>query len=91
MDGKLQPYLHSLLFRCEQCKEPIPISAMSAERNLEKIDGDSFDVQCKCGRSKQLLGLEAVRHYVIPWEDAQNLVELDTARQQRLTQHHGDQ
>jgi hypothetical protein len=73
MDGNLQPYVHSLLFRCKQCKEPIAISAMSAERNLEKIDGDFFDVQCKCGRLKTLLGLEAVRHYVIPWEDAQNV------------------
>jgi hypothetical protein len=74
MDGKPPIYVHSLLFRCGQCKEPLVILAKSAERNLDGIDGDSFDVECKCGWLKKLLGLEAVNHYVTLWEDTQNVI-----------------
>ena len=67
MDENLPIYIHSLWFRCGQCGEPVVISLASAERNLEGIDGNPFDLKCECGWSKRLLGLEAVRRSVIPW------------------------
>ena len=62
------PYVHSLLFRCEECNGPLAISVSSEEVNLERIDGDIFDVECVCGWWKTLSGVEAVRHWVVPWE-----------------------
>jgi hypothetical protein len=40
---------------------------MSTERNNEKIDGNSFDLLCQCGWSKSVLGMQAIRHWVVPW------------------------
>jgi hypothetical protein len=62
------PYAHILLFLCQGCNKPLPIPVMSGARNLEKIDADTFDVQCECGWTKEILGVEAVRHWVIEWE-----------------------
>jgi hypothetical protein len=73
MDWKPPIYVHSLLFRCGQCKGPLFIAVTSTECNLEGIDADSFDVECKCGWLKTLLGLEAVSHHVTLWEDTQNV------------------
>jgi hypothetical protein len=62
------PYVHSLLFRCEDCMGPLTISVPSEESNLERVDGDIFEVECTCGWWKNLLGVEAVRHWVVTWE-----------------------
>ena len=32
-------YIHLLLYRCKRCQEPLAISVMSEECNLERIDG----------------------------------------------------
>lgn len=72
MDGEHIEYVHSRLFQCIQCKEPLVICVMTAERNLENIDGNPFEVRCKCGWMKRLLGMEAVRHWVTPWEALTN-------------------
>jgi hypothetical protein len=40
---------------------------MSTDRNSEKIDGNPFDLLCECGWSKSLLGMQAIRHWVVPW------------------------
>jgi len=61
-------YVHSLLFRCQECKGPLTISVASEEGNLERIDGDTFDIECTCGWGKNSLGVEAVRHWVVTWE-----------------------
>ncbi len=69
MDTEQMPYVHLLLFRCKQCGEVLAISVASEARNLEKIDGDSHDFRCLCGWTENLLGVEALRHWVTPWEN----------------------
>jgi hypothetical protein len=41
---------------------------LSAERNLEKVDGHPMDCGCKCGWAGPLLGLHARQHWVEPWD-----------------------
>ena len=67
MAGKLPTYVHLLLFKCAVCKDPLVIPVMSDEYNLEGIDGGNYDLSCDCGWVENLVGLEAVRHYVAPW------------------------
>jgi hypothetical protein len=68
MDKENAPYVHLLVFRCDNCRKPILITVMSEERNLEMVDGQAFDVLCRCGCLKRALGMEAVVHKVAPWE-----------------------
>jgi hypothetical protein len=80
MDGKNLAYVHLLLFRCKRCKEPLVISVMSEEGNLERIDGETFDVECNCGWFvNSSLGVEAVRHWVAPCEFAQSVEHSSSA------------
>jgi hypothetical protein len=69
-------YTHLLLFRCKRCTEPLAISVMTEEANLERVDGETFDVECNCGWFGNLLGVEAVRHWVTQWEFAQSVMHL---------------
>ena len=85
MDGKNLAYVHLLLFRCKRCKEPFAIPVTSTASNLEKIDGDTYSVECNCGWLQNLLGVEAVRHWVTPWEFAQSVEHLSAAVTQLLT------
>jgi len=62
-------YVHVLLFRCKRCNAPLAVPVMSEAGNLEKIDGSNHDVKCSCGWSANLLGIEATRHWVSPWEE----------------------
>ncbi len=39
MDAK---YIHLLLFRCKRCTAPPPVTVISPEGNLERIDGHSL-------------------------------------------------
>jgi hypothetical protein len=73
MGEKRLPYVHLLLFRCERCNEPLVIFMRSEAANLEEIDGNSYVVECHCGWSKSMLGVEAIRHWVTPWEDRQSV------------------
>ncbi len=73
MDGRHPPYIHSLLFQCPRCEEPLVVCVLSDERNLESIDGSSVDVQCDCGWLKRLLGLEAMRHFIARLDSVQKL------------------
>ena len=68
MDKENAPFVHSLVFQCDICREPIPITLMSEELTLEKVDGHAFDLLCKCGWLKRALGMEAIVHNVAPWE-----------------------
>ena len=61
-------YVHLLLFRCKQCNKPVSISGISEAGNLEVIDGHTYEVECRCGWLEDLLGVEALRHWVVPWE-----------------------
>ena len=60
-------YVHSLLFQCGQCGEPLAVPVVSFRRTLEEVDATSFDLKCKCGWSKHLMGAEARRHWVDSW------------------------
>jgi len=74
MDGMCKTFVHALLFRCTRCREPLAVFVTMPERNLENIDGSIFDLKCKCGWIKKLRGMQAIRHWVIPWtnpDDAQ--------------------
>ena len=80
------PYAHLLQFRCRRCEQPIVISVRSEAANLEKVDGDSYRLECQCGWSEKLLGVEAARHWVTPWHDEQKLIDhLQGARYERLS------
>ena len=69
MDDKSTTFVHSLLFCCQGCKQPLALCVTNADGNTEKIDGNAFDLLCECGWSKSLLGMQAVRHWVTPWLD----------------------
>ena len=71
-------YAHLLLFRCKQCDEPVAVPVMGQARNLEEIDGDTYDVKCRCGRSESLLGVEALAHWVVSWEGEKAAQHLTT-------------
>jgi hypothetical protein len=68
VDKENGPFVHLLVFQCSSCREPILITLMREEHNLEKVDGQAFDLLCKCGCLKRTLGLEAVGHHIAPWE-----------------------
>jgi hypothetical protein len=71
MNGKPMTFVHSLLFRCQVCQQPLPLCVVTTERNGEKIDGNSFDLSCECGWSKAVLGMQAIRHWVVPWSNGE--------------------
>ena len=66
-------YVHLLLFCCKQCNKPVSISGVSDVGNLEEIDGNTYEVECRCGWLENLLGVEALRHWVVPWEQRDNV------------------
>jgi hypothetical protein len=66
---KTERFVHVLLFECPQCANPSASAMPSAERNLEKVDGASIPIQCFCGGSGDLVGIEARRHWVELWEN----------------------
>ena len=69
------PYAHLLQFRCRRCEQPIVLSVRSEAANLETVDGDSFRLECQCGWSETLLGVEAARHLVTLWHDEQQITD----------------
>jgi hypothetical protein len=71
VNGKPMTFVHSLLFRCRECQEPLPLCVVATERNGEKIDGNSYDLSCNCGWSKGVLGMQAIRHWVVPWSNGE--------------------
>jgi hypothetical protein len=42
MDEKHSADYHLLLFRCKRCVVPLPVTVISLQGNLEKIDGHMF-------------------------------------------------
>jgi hypothetical protein len=60
------PYVHLLQFRCRGCDQPIVIFIGGEAANLEKVDSDPYRLECDCGWSETLIGVEAARHLVIP-------------------------
>jgi RNase P subunit RPR2 len=61
-------FAHSFLFVCPNCKFPIVIGCLSAERNLEGTDAAHFAMTCaSCRHSFNLPALSAKKHYVEEW------------------------
>jgi hypothetical protein len=75
MDEMFRTFVHALLFQCTRCKEFLPIFVAMPERNLENVDGSTFDLKCKCGWIKKLRGMQALRHWVIPWTNPNDTQE----------------
>lgn len=69
-------YAHLLLFRCKRCHEPVAVPITTQARNLEEIDGETYNVKCRCGRLERLLGVEALAHWVVPWEEEKDVQHL---------------
>jgi hypothetical protein len=67
MSSDLEPFVHILLFQCRKCGEPVVATAKSGDRNLEWLDGDSFELRCECGWTDRLLGILALKHWVAAW------------------------
>jgi hypothetical protein len=76
MEQKHLRYVHVLLFRCKQCSEPLTIPVKSTVATLEEIDAENFDLECKCGWSQKLFGLEATRHWSVRWGGPQDTEQL---------------
>jgi hypothetical protein len=64
-----EPFVHVLPFKCPQCAKPSASAMPSAKRSLEEVDGASIAIQCFCGWSGDLVGIEARRHWVELWEN----------------------
>ena len=63
-------FVHLLLFRCAECDEPLLVTATSDSEHPGQAEDAAYDVRCACGWLKRFLGLEAMRHYAVPWTDA---------------------
>lgn len=62
-------YAHTLVFACPDCNQPIAVSHLTEERNLESVDGQMLYILCShCNSSAEVLGATAKRHLVQRWE-----------------------
>jgi hypothetical protein len=59
--------VHVLLFGCEKCNQPLAIPIIHADRNLEAVDANSYDLRCSCGWAGKRLGAEARRRWSVQW------------------------
>ena len=61
-------YAHSLLFVCTNCKSPIVVGCLSAQKTLESVDELNFAATCAyCKYSFNLPAVTAKKHYVEEW------------------------
>ena len=67
VENTAHTYLHLLVFQCPQCGDPISVPMLSEVRSLEQADGTTCKLACSCGYSREVLGIQARRHYVEPW------------------------
>jgi hypothetical protein len=47
-----------------------------ADPNRDSIDSQACDVRCACGWLKRFMGLEALRHFVVSWDDSPDIKHL---------------
>jgi len=69
LQNDAEPFVHVLLFECPHCQKPTASALPRGERSLEKVDGASLPVHCFCGWSGDLVGINARKHWVEPWEN----------------------
>jgi hypothetical protein len=60
-------YAHVLLFACPQCGAPLASACASTEKNLEVADAHRFNPRCHCGWTAEMIGVQAVKHWVETW------------------------
>jgi hypothetical protein len=61
-------FAHLLLFVCPNCRFPIIVGCLSHDRSLENVDAEHFAASCaSCGRSFNISGTAAKKHYVEDW------------------------
>jgi hypothetical protein len=86
MNFSRMPYVHLLLFRCRRCEQRMVITVQNEGANLEEVDGGSYHVKCQRGWFENLLGVEAVKHWVTPSHDQRHITNhLQGARDERLS------
>lgn len=68
MQQTTEAFAHVLLFACPQCNRPLASACASAKRSLEDADAHYFNPHCHCGWTGPVVGLEAVKHWVHPWQ-----------------------
>src|ERR1051326_1921280 len=72
-NGSEKPlFTHVVLFRCPDSGDPIGTAFVSQHKNLEAVDSHRFDVQCVCGWSGNLLGLDRVNGRVESWPESRS-------------------
>ena len=74
MNGQ-ELFVHVLLFTCPNCSRPIGVTHTANERNVEKVDGRSFDCRYQCQWHGQIFGANARRHWVESWDASQRAAE----------------
>lgn len=63
-----ESFVHVLLFQCRNCRRPLAAPVVSSQKNPEEVDAAECHVKCLCNWSGRLLGVEAVRHWVMDWK-----------------------
>jgi hypothetical protein len=66
-------YAHVLLFGCPQCGTPLAAACASKQKNLEVADAHWFSPRCHCGWTGEVIGVQAVKHWVEPWKTPVNV------------------
>jgi hypothetical protein len=67
-----KPYVHVLLFECQNCGCPVPSALTSEHRNVEDADTRAVKLNCYCGWSGRLSGTDARWHWVEQWHSAES-------------------
>ena len=63
-----ESYAHVLLFACPKCATPLASACASTHKNLEVADAHWFNPRCHCGWAGEVIGVQAVRHWVESWK-----------------------
>lgn len=65
-----EQFAHVLLFSCPNCDSPLASACVSTRKNLEPAEAHWFSPHCHCGWTGDVMGVNAVKHWVEPWEEA---------------------
>jgi RNase P subunit RPR2 len=65
----LMQYLHTLIFACPNCYQPVAFTQISPHKRLEDLAAEILTIQClKCGAVSKVQGSTATHGYVGPWK-----------------------
>jgi len=61
-------YAHTLFFVCPHCKLLVAASLVRRKGNLKGVDSGKVELKCfSCGKSSDVVGMAAKRHYADDW------------------------